>query len=83
MACPENSLVAEEKVWRGLLKKPQFHITDATGSQDFLRPIVTPYELEIAMQAEQSWSGRYVLDFERLLADATEGLFLSLLMKEF
>jgi len=27
------------------------------------------------MQAEQSWTGRYVLDFGRLLADATEGLF--------
>lgn len=52
VACPENSLVAEEK--------------------DFLRPIVTPYELEVAMQAEQSWTGRYVLDFGRLLADASE-----------
>jgi diphthamide biosynthesis protein 2 len=35
---------------------------------------VTPYELEIALQAEQSWTGRYVLDFERLLADASEKL---------
>ena len=31
---------------------------------------MTPYELEVAMQAEQSWTGRYVLDFEKLLADA-------------
>ncbi|PPQ67619.1 hypothetical protein CVT26_006829 [Gymnopilus dilepis] len=38
--------------------------------KEFLRPIVTPYELEVAMQAEQSWTGRYVLDFERLLANA-------------
>ncbi|KIM44325.1 hypothetical protein M413DRAFT_443332 [Hebeloma cylindrosporum] len=42
------------------------------GEKDFLRPIVTPYELEIAMQVEQSWTGRYVLDFGRLLADAKE-----------
>ncbi len=35
---------------------------------------MTPYELEIALQAEQSWTGRYVLDFERLLADASEKL---------
>lgn len=38
-------------------------------AKDFLRPIVTPYELEVALQAEQSWTGRYVLDFEKLLAD--------------
>jgi diphthamide biosynthesis protein 2 len=40
-----------------------------TKYQEFLRPIVTPYELEIALQAEQSWTGRYVLDFEKLLAE--------------
>ncbi|PCH34780.1 diphthamide biosynthesis protein [Wolfiporia cocos MD-104 SS10] len=38
-------------------------------AKDFLRPIVTPYELEVALQAEQSWSGRYVLDFDKLLAE--------------
>ena len=30
---------------------------------------MTPYELEVALQAEQSWTGRYVLDFEILLTD--------------
>ncbi|KAF9467555.1 putative diphthamide synthesis protein-domain-containing protein [Collybia nuda] len=39
-------------------------------SKDFLRPIVTPYELEIALQAEQSWTGRYVLSFEQLLVES-------------
>lgn len=38
-------------------------------TKDFLRPIVTPYELEVALQAEQSWTGRYVLDFEKLLSE--------------
>lgn len=33
---------------------------------------MTPYELEVALQAEQSWTGRYILDFEQLLADAPE-----------
>ncbi|KAF4622593.1 hypothetical protein D9613_009231 [Agrocybe pediades] len=37
--------------------------------KEFLRPIVTPYELEVAVQAEQSWTGQYVLDFEKLLAN--------------
>ncbi|KAF9478781.1 diphthamide biosynthesis protein [Pholiota conissans] len=40
--------------------------------KDFLRPIVTPYELEVALQAEQSWTGSYVLDFGRLLSDAKD-----------
>ncbi|KAJ7688973.1 putative diphthamide synthesis protein-domain-containing protein [Mycena rosella] len=39
-------------------------------ARDFLRPIITPYELEVALQAEQSWTGRYVLDFEKLLAES-------------
>jgi diphthamide biosynthesis protein 2 len=36
-------------------------------SKEFFKPIVTPYELEIALQPEQSWTGRYVLDFGKLL----------------
>ncbi|KAJ7119648.1 putative diphthamide synthesis protein-domain-containing protein [Mycena epipterygia] len=39
-------------------------------ARDFLRPIITPYELEVALQAEQSWTGRYVLDFEKLLSES-------------
>ncbi|CAA7263747.1 unnamed protein product [Cyclocybe aegerita] len=38
-------------------------------AKEFLRPIITPYELEIALQAEQSWTGRYVLDFGKILAN--------------
>lgn len=49
-----------------LVACPENSLIDA---KDFLRPIVTPYELEIALQAEQSWTGRYVLDFEKLLAE--------------
>jgi hypothetical protein len=37
-------------------------------TKDFLRPIITPYELEVALMAEQSWTGRYVLKFESLLS---------------
>ncbi|KAF7328851.1 2-(3-amino-3-carboxypropyl)histidine synthase subunit 2 [Mycena venus] len=39
-------------------------------ARDFLRPIITPFELEVALQAEQSWTGRYVLDFDKLLAES-------------
>ncbi|KAI0942716.1 hypothetical protein AcW1_003274 [Taiwanofungus camphoratus] len=38
-------------------------------AKEFLRPIITPYELEVALRAEQSWTGRYVLDFDKLLAE--------------
>ncbi|KAJ7749068.1 putative diphthamide synthesis protein-domain-containing protein [Mycena maculata] len=41
-------------------------------ARDFLRPIITPYELEVALQAEQSWTGRYVLDFGKLLAESAD-----------
>ncbi|KAK7039454.1 2-(3-amino-3-carboxypropyl)histidine synthase subunit 2 [Favolaschia claudopus] len=41
-------------------------------SREFFRPIVTPFELEVALRAEQSWTGRYVLDFEKLLAEADD-----------
>jgi diphthamide biosynthesis protein 2 len=30
---------------------------------------VTPFELEIALQAQLSWTGKYVLDFGQLLAE--------------
>ncbi|KAJ3764206.1 putative diphthamide synthesis protein-domain-containing protein [Lentinula raphanica] len=38
-------------------------------AKDFYRPIITPYELEVALQAEQSWTGKYILDFQKLLAE--------------
>ncbi|KAI0065169.1 diphthamide biosynthesis protein [Artomyces pyxidatus] len=37
-------------------------------AKDFFRPIVTPYELEIALRPEPIWTGEYILDFEKLLA---------------
>jgi diphthamide biosynthesis protein 2 len=42
-------------------------------SQEYYKPIVTPFELEVALQVEQSWSGKYVLDFEKLLAEHEAG----------
>jgi len=43
-------------------------------AKEFLRPIVTPYELEIALQSEPSWTGKYVLDFKEILsAEKPEG----------
>ncbi|KDQ53934.1 hypothetical protein JAAARDRAFT_418001 [Jaapia argillacea MUCL 33604] len=41
-------------------------------SKEFLKPIVTPFELEIALREKESWTGRYVLDFESVLSGQTE-----------
>lgn len=68
VACPENSLI-DSKV--GLPFSGVRRI--AHSFQDFLRPIITPFELEVALQAEGTWSGQYVLDFEKLLAAKSEG----------
>ncbi|KAG6889476.1 hypothetical protein C0995_001003 [Termitomyces sp. Mi166 len=40
--------------------------------KEFLRPIITPFELEVALQSTPKWTGRYVLNFETLLAEAQE-----------
>ncbi|TRM66754.1 putative diphthamide synthesis protein-domain-containing protein [Schizophyllum amplum] len=39
-------------------------------AKDFMCPIVTPFELQVALQPEPEWTGRYVLDFEQLLAES-------------
>ncbi|KAG0698784.1 putative diphthamide synthesis protein-domain-containing protein [Suillus ampliporus] len=53
-----------------LIACPENSVIDA---KEFLRPIITPFELEVALQAEGTWSGRYVLDFGKLLAGDSEG----------
>ncbi|EJU04151.1 diphthamide biosynthesis protein [Dacryopinax primogenitus] len=41
-------------------------------SKNFFRPIITPYELEIALNSEPSWSNRYLLDFQQVLSEASQ-----------
>lgn len=40
--------------------------------QEFLRPIVTPFELELALTSK-SWTGDYILDFTTLLTTSDFG----------
>ncbi|KAH9850904.1 diphthamide biosynthesis protein [Lenzites betulinus] len=49
-----------------LVACPENSLLDA---KEFLRPIVTPYELEVALQPTQSWTGRYILNFDQLLRE--------------
>ncbi|KAJ3997354.1 putative diphthamide synthesis protein-domain-containing protein [Lentinula boryana] len=53
-----------------LVACPENSLIDA---KDFYRPIITPYELEVGLQAEQNWTGKYILDFEKLLAEYDHG----------
>lgn len=57
LACPENSLV---------------DAVDVERSREFYRPIVTPFEMLLALDEREgrgrSWDGQYVLEMERLLA---------------
>jgi len=60
VACPENSLV-DAKVIQILFSVFFFKIIIFIPfMKDFLRPIITPYELEVALMAEQIWTGRYI-----------------------
>ncbi len=35
-----------------------------------MKPIISPYELELALQPEPQWTGKYVLDFNDILSSA-------------
>ncbi|XP_055931423.1 2-(3-amino-3-carboxypropyl)histidine synthase subunit 2-like [Argiope bruennichi] len=39
-------------------------------SRDFYQPIITPYELEIALNQARKWTGDYIADFAELLPGA-------------
>jgi diphthamide biosynthesis protein 2 len=66
VACPENSLV-DAKVLSMRSLSPQFS-DKSRYHQDFFRPIVTPFELQLALQPSPTWTGEYVLDFDEVLA---------------
>ena len=36
-------------------------------SQEFFKPVVTPFEMELACKRERQWSGEFVSDFQELL----------------
>ncbi|KAJ2933761.1 hypothetical protein H1R20_g3331, partial [Candolleomyces eurysporus] len=50
-----------------LVACPENSLIDA---KEFYQPIVTPFELEIALGAGRSWTGKYVLDFGQILKES-------------
>ncbi|KAF9039326.1 diphthamide biosynthesis protein [Panaeolus papilionaceus] len=73
VACSENSLLL---AGGASSKAGGYHSSTAGWAQgtgkDYLQPIVTPFELEIALRDEVEWTGKYVLDFEQVLKEASE-----------
>jgi diphthamide biosynthesis protein 2 len=47
-------------------------LTIRSRPQDFLRPIITPFELELALTSK-AWTGDYILDFAQLLESSDFG----------
>ncbi|KAK4048241.1 Diphthamide biosynthesis protein 2 [Microbotryomycetes sp. JL201] len=54
-----------------LVACPENTMIDAKASE-FLRPVVTPFELELAL-TNKSWTGDYILDFTELLTTSNFG----------
>ncbi len=54
-----------------LVACPENSMIDA---KEFYKPIVTPFELGIALRREPDWTGKYVLDFEQLLAESESAI---------
>lgn len=52
-----------------LVACPENSLIDA---KEFYQPIVTPYELEVALGAGRSWDGKYVLSFDQILQESTQ-----------
>ncbi|SCV04790.1 LANO_0G12398g1_1 [Lachancea nothofagi CBS 11611] len=40
---------------------------------EFLKPIITPYELTMALNPEVTWTGEWVVEFKQVLKDLEEG----------
>ena len=48
--------------------------TSLVDSRDFLQPIVTPYEFELACSRGAEWAGKLVTDFKELLITSGDGV---------
>lgn len=61
IACPENSMVSEQYYLFS------FSTTHQLDSSEFFKPVVTPFELELACASNRSWTGRYTFEFDQII----------------
>ncbi|KAK0545331.1 Diphthamide biosynthesis protein 2 [Tilletia horrida] len=72
VACPENSLVGSKSGLGPSGAGASGSLSGANGhGGEFWRPIVTPYEMELALGPEGVWTGEYEVDLAKL-ADKLE-----------
>ncbi|CAD6958978.1 unnamed protein product [Tilletia controversa] len=72
IACPENSLVGSKSGLGSSGAGGSGGLSGANGhGGDFWRPIVTPFEMELALGPEGVWTGEYEVDLAKL-ADKLE-----------
>ncbi|KAE8214088.1 hypothetical protein CF327_g2478 [Tilletia walkeri] len=73
IACPENSLVGSKSGLGPSGAGGSGGLSGANGhGGEFWRPIVTPFEMELALGPEGVWTGEYEVDLAKL-ADKLEG----------
>ncbi|KAI5841065.1 putative diphthamide synthesis protein-domain-containing protein [Morchella snyderi] len=61
----------EIQVWVGIGCWEQGIVGSAAG-REFYRPVVTPFELGIALDRSRVWGGEWIVDFETLLSAPVE-----------
>lgn len=52
------------------------------NNEEFYRPVITPYEFEIAVNSSRPWTGDYITDFRQILPDAAGYVPLTALSQE-
>eukprot|EP00501_MAST-03F_sp_TOSAG23-6_P001184 GSMAST32.ASY1.ANO1.1228.1 assembled CDS len=50
-----------------LVAAPEYSFLAGAESKEFVKPIATPYELEVALNENTNWTGEYITDFYQLL----------------
>lgn len=71
VACPENTLVCRCQPMACLVFVLALSrcVLAQIDSSEFYRPVVTPFEMEIACLHGKDWTGDYVTDFRQLLPE--------------
>jgi diphthamide biosynthesis protein 2 len=65
VACPENTLLLNDAIPSGNQRQ-----NGGYSNKEFsFKPIITPFELQLALREEVEWTGRFVLDFEEIIRE--------------
>ncbi|EKM77173.1 hypothetical protein AGABI1DRAFT_101874 [Agaricus bisporus var. burnettii JB137-S8] len=65
VACPENTLLLNDTISNRNQQQ-----NGGYSNKDFsFKPIITPFELQLALREEIEWTGKFVLDFEEVIRE--------------